>query len=137
MIVIDQVPICKSLLDSVKEAHSRYHVDQEKLQQLLKQKDEAQAAAKLLKDKEVLLIEKEQKLIDERNNLQSELNNASRMLDEGNSRLDVAVATKNFHDIEVAQLLISSANKKLDSLKTQLNDNTEEMNQLRKKIKND
>ena len=59
----------------------------------------------------MLLIEKEQKLIDERNNLQSELNNASRMLDEGNSRLAVAVATKNFNDIEVAQLMISGAYK--------------------------
>ena len=80
-------------------------------------------------------MKKEQKLIDERHNLQSESDNASRMLDEGNSRLEAAVATENFNDIEVTQLRISGANKKRDSLKTQLNDNTEEMNQLRKKMK--
>ena len=57
------------------------------------------------------------------------------MLDEGNSRLASAVATKNFGDIEVAQLLIGGANKKLDMLKTQLNENSEHMNQLRKKVK--
>jgi hypothetical protein len=105
------------------------------MQQLLKEKEEAQAAVKLLKDKELLLIEKEQKLIDERNILQRELDNASKMLEEGNSRLGTAVATKNFGDIEVAQLLIGGASKKLDVLKTQLNDNTEQMNQLRKKVK--
>jgi type II secretory pathway component PulF len=105
------------------------------MQQLLKEKEEAQAAVKLLKDKELLLVEKEQKRIDERNILQHELDNASKMLDEGNSRLEVAVATKNFGDIEVAQLLIGGANKKLDALKTQLNDNSEQMNQLRKKVK--
>ena len=66
----------------------------------------------------MLLIEKEQKFIDEHNNVQSELDNVSRMLDEDSSRLEVAVTTKNFNGIEVAQLLISGANKKLDSLKT-------------------
>jgi hypothetical protein len=82
-----------------------------------------------------LLVEKEQKSIDERNILQHKLDNASKMLDEGNSCLEVAVATKNFGDIEVAQLLIGGANKKLDGLQTQLNDNSEQMNQLRKKVK--
>jgi hypothetical protein len=57
------------------------------------------------------------------------------MLDEGNSRLEVAAATKNFGDIEMAQLLIGGANKKLGALKTQLNDNSKQMNQLRKKVK--
>ncbi|CAF4482456.1 unnamed protein product [Rotaria sp. Silwood2] len=35
-----------SLLDSVKEAKSRYHADQEKMQRFLKEKEEAEAAAK-------------------------------------------------------------------------------------------
>ncbi|CAF4553885.1 unnamed protein product [Rotaria sp. Silwood2] len=133
--MVHEVPICKGLLDSVKDAHSRHHADQEKMQRLIKEKEEAESAAKLLKDRELLLIEKEQKLIDERNVLQRELDNASKMLDEGNSRLEAAVATKNFGDIEVAQLLIGGANKKLDALKTQLNYNSERMNQLRKKVK--
>ena len=64
------------------------------------------AAAKSLKDKELLIIEREQKLIDEQKALQKELDSASKMLDEGNSRLEAAVAIKNFGDIEVAQLLI-------------------------------
>ena len=57
------------------------------------------------------------------------------MRDVGNSRLEVAVAIKNFDDIELAQLFIGDANKKLDALKTQLNDNSEQMNLLRKKVK--
>ncbi len=38
-------------------------------------------------------------------------------------------------NIEVTQLIIGGANKKLDALKTQLNDDSEQMNQLRKKVK--
>ncbi|CAF3008436.1 unnamed protein product [Rotaria sp. Silwood2] len=129
------VPICKSLLDNVKEAYSRYRIDQEKIQKLIKEKEELETAAKLLKTQELLLVEKEQKLIDERKLLQHELNNASKMLDEGNSRLEAAVATKNFDNVEVAQLLIGGANKKLDVLRAQLSNNSDQLNQLRKKMK--
>ena len=44
----------------------------------------------------MLSVEKGQNLIDEPKILQHELDNASKMLDEGNSRLEAAVANKNF-----------------------------------------
>ena len=81
------------------------------------------------------MVEKEQNLIDQRKILQDDLENASKMLNEGNSRLEAAVATKNFAGVEMAQLLIGGAKKKLDVLKTQLGDNSDQMNQLRKKLK--
>ncbi|CAF4128443.1 unnamed protein product [Rotaria magnacalcarata] len=132
---VHEVPICKGLLDNVKEAHSRCQVDQERKQRILKEKEAIEAAAKLTKNKELILVEKEQNLIDQHKILQEDLENASKMLNEGNSRLEAAVATKNFAGVEMAQLLIGGAKKKLDVLKTQLGDNTDQMNQLRKKLK--
>ena len=43
--------------------------------------------------------------------------------------------TENFAGVEMAQLLVGSAKKKLDVLKKQLGDNSNQMNQLRKKLK--
>ncbi|CAF1600791.1 unnamed protein product, partial [Rotaria magnacalcarata] len=101
------VPICKGLLDNVKEAHSRYQVDQEKkTQRILKEKEAIAAASKLTKNKELILVEKLQNLLDQRKILQEDLENASKMFNEGNSRLDAAVATKNFAGVAMAQLLI-------------------------------
>ena len=52
------------------------------------------AAAKLTKNKELVLVEKEQNLIDQRKILQEDLENSSKMLDEGNSRLEATVTPK-------------------------------------------
>ncbi|CAF2069945.1 unnamed protein product [Rotaria magnacalcarata] len=87
-----------------------------------------------MKNKELGLVEKEQNLIDQRKILQEDLENTSKMLNEGNSRLGATVTTKNFAGVEKAQLLIGGAKKKLDVLKTQLGDNSDQINQLRKKI---
>ncbi|CAF1656657.1 unnamed protein product [Rotaria magnacalcarata] len=104
---VHEVPICKGLLDNVKEAHSRYQVDQEKkTQRILKEKEAIAAASKLTKNKELILVEKLQNLLDQRKILQEDLENASKMFNEGNSRLDAAVATKNFAGVAMAQLLI-------------------------------
>ncbi|MCC7160048.1 MAG: hypothetical protein IT281_11020 [Ignavibacteria bacterium] len=81
------------------------------------------------------MVEKEQNLIDQRKILQGDLENSSKMLNEGNSRLEATFSTKNFAGFEMAQLLIGGAKKKLDVLKTQLGDNSDQMNQLRKKLK--
>ncbi|CAF4969595.1 unnamed protein product, partial [Rotaria magnacalcarata] len=126
---VHEVPICKGLLDNVKEAHSRYQVDQEKkTQRILKEKEAIAAASKLTKNKELILVEKLQNLLDQRKILQEDLENASKMFNEGNSRLDAAVATKNFAGVAMAQLLIGGAKKKLAVLKTQLGDNNDQMN---------
>lgn len=105
------------------------------MQQLLKERKEAEDVSKSLQAEQLLLAEKEQQLVEERKALQHELNNASKMLDEGNSRLQAAMATKNFDAVEVAQLLIGGASTKLDLLKTQLGNNSDQTNQLRKKMK--
>ncbi|CAF3854536.1 unnamed protein product, partial [Rotaria magnacalcarata] len=129
---VHKVPICKGLLDNVEEAHSRYQVDQEITQRILEKKEAIVAAAKLTKHKELVLVGKEQNLIGRRKILQEDLENVSKMLNEGNSRLEATVATKNFAGVEMAQLLIGGAKKKLDVLKTQLGDNSDQMNQLKK-----
>ncbi|CAF3564437.1 unnamed protein product [Rotaria socialis] len=81
---VHEVPICKGLHDNVKEAHSRYQVDQEITQRILKEKEAIVAAAKLTKNKQLFLVEKEQNLIDQRKILQEDLENSSKMLNEGN-----------------------------------------------------
>ncbi|CAF3962613.1 unnamed protein product [Rotaria magnacalcarata] len=53
-----KVPICKGLLDNVEEAHSRYQVDQEITQRILGEKGAIVAAAKLTKNKELVLVKK-------------------------------------------------------------------------------
>ncbi|CAF2097297.1 unnamed protein product [Rotaria magnacalcarata] len=91
-------------------------------------KEAIAAASKLTKNKELILVEKLQNLLDQRKILQEDLENASKMFNEGNSRLDAAVATKNFAGVAMAQLLIGGAKKKLAVLKTQLGDNNDQMN---------
>jgi hypothetical protein len=66
-----------------------------------------------------------------------ELDKAAKLLDEGNSRLAAAVVSKNFHDIEVAQLLISNATKKLDTGKVPTCSSIDQINQLRKKLRSE
>ncbi len=74
-------------------------------------------------------------LCDKHIEIQLEFGKAAKMLDEGNTRLAAAAISKTFHNVEVAQLLIGNATKKLDSLKAQLSSNTDQINQLRKKAK--
>ena len=103
---------------SVKEAHSRYRSDQEKQQrqqQLLKDQMAVDATAKSLAENQQIMIEKEDKLIAEQKCLQLELDKAAKVVAEGNTLLAAAVVHKNVHDVEVTQLLISNASKKLDT----------------------
>ncbi|CAF4627421.1 unnamed protein product [Rotaria socialis] len=103
-------------------------IKKKKTQRILKEKEAIAAASKLTKNKELILVEKLQNLLDQRKILQEDLENASKMFNEGNSRLDAAVATKNFAGVAMAQLLIGGAKKKLAVLKTQLGDNNDQMN---------
>ncbi|CAF1525367.1 unnamed protein product [Rotaria sordida] len=129
------VSITPSLLDSVKNAYSRYRTDQERQQQLQKEKEIADYAAKSAKNKDELLVEKELDLLEKQKLLQGELNNATRLLEEGDQRLKAAIDAKNFYEIETAGILIDSSKKKLMAINTEIVQNNDALNQLRKKFK--
>ncbi|CAF1095313.1 unnamed protein product [Adineta steineri] len=112
-----EVSITKNLLDSVRNAHSRYCMDLEKQQE------------KLLTKKRIFT---EQQLT---NDLYKNLIHIQKMIDEGTERLRKAILSKDFQDIGIAQLLIQDENKKLAIINKQISINNEQSNQLRKKQK--
>ena len=71
-------------------------------------------------------------LIDERT---KELTNATKMLEEGSARLVAAINNKKLDDIGTTEVLVTAANAKLAVLKTQLIENSENLNRLRKQQK--
>ena len=81
------------------------------------------------------MIEKESDLLEKQKALQVELNNAKRLLEEGDQRLKVAIDAKNFYEIETAGILIESGKKKLMTINTEIVQNSDALNQLRKKMK--
>jgi hypothetical protein len=126
-----EVPITKDLLDSVRSAHSRYCVDLEKQREesITKNKIEEEQTTKHL------LIEKENDLFDEQTGLHKNLTDIHKIIDEGAERLAKAISSKNFQEIETAQLLIERGNNKLAVTNTQMVYNDNQINQLRKKQK--
>jgi len=126
-----EVPITKDLLDCVRDAHSRYCIDLEKQRQELlnKKKIEEDQTTKNL------FIEKENNLYDEQKNIQKSLTNIQKLIDEGTERLAKAISSKDFKEIETAQLLIEGGNKKLAVTNTQIVHNNNQLSQLRKKQK--
>ena len=126
-----EVPITKALLDCVRNAHSRYCTDLEKRQHKLTKKD-----IEKKQTENDLSIEKQNDLFDEQNSLHKSLMNIQKTIDEGTERLTNAISSKNFKEIEIAQLLIEDGNKKLAMTNTQINYNSSQLNQLRKKRKN-
>lgn len=58
------------------------------------------------------------------------------MLEEGSTRLMKAVVDGVFDDISMAELLVTTANRKWVVLKNQLIENSDSLNRLRKKQKN-
>lgn len=127
----------KALLESIEQAYFRYSTDQEKTQQMLKEKEALTASVQLLKENELRLLETEQKLVEEQKSLQNELDNASKMLDEANWRLQAAITAKNFGDIKTAHLLIESVSKKMGFLRTQLRGNSDYLSEIRKQLKHE
>ena len=81
------------------------------------------------------MTEKESDLLEKQKILQVELNNATRLLEEGDQRLKVSIDAKNFYEIETARILIESGKKKLMSINTEIVQNNDALNQLRKKMK--
>ena len=61
--------------------------------------------------------------------------NATKMLEEGSTRLAISLNNKAFDDVGTAEVLVAAANAKLTVLKTQLLENNEKLNQMRKKQK--
>ena len=127
-----EVPITKNLLDCIRDAHSRYSIDLEKQREELLNKEK-------MNDDEIqknnLFIEKENNLYDEQKYLHKNLIDIQKLIDEGTERLAKAILTKDFKEIEIAQLLIDGGNKKLAIINTQIFHNNNQLNQLRKKQK--
>jgi hypothetical protein len=126
-----EVPITKDLLGCIRDAHSRYCNDLEKQRKELlnKEKIEDDQTTKNL------FIEKENGLYDEQNYLHKSLTNIQKLIDEGTERLAKAISSKDFKEIETAQLLIEGGNKKLAVTNTQIVYNNNQLSQLRKKQK--
>ncbi|CAF3558690.1 unnamed protein product [Rotaria socialis] len=126
-----EVQITKALIDSVRDAHSRYCIDLEKRQ------GEVLAKASLEKEQieKDIANEKKKDLYDEQNSLHKSLTNIQQMIDEGTERLAKAVSSKHFEEIETALLLIEGGSKKLATTNTHIIYNTNQINQLRKKQK--
>ena len=127
--------VCVSLrifLSNVREAYSRYTKDNEQQQKWLKNGDEANGkrARDVVREE---LEEKENQLLNEQKTLQEELNKATKMLEEGSTRLAKAISDREFHEICVAEVLVTAANAKLAVLKNQSIENSESLNRLRKK----
>ena len=126
-----EVPITKGLLDSVRDAHARYCTDLEKQREELvmrKRKEEERTEKELFRERENCLY-------DEQNCLYANLTNIQKLIDEGAERLAKAVPSKDFKEIETAQLLIEGGSKKLALTNTQIGHNNIQLNQLRKKQK--
>lgn len=126
-----EVPITKGLLDSVRDAHSRYCIDLEKQQEkvLIKKKIDDEQTTKNL------VIEKETNLYGEQKCLYKNLTNIQKMINEGAERLGKAILSKDFEEIGTAQLLIEGGNKNLAVTNTQIVHNNNQLSQLRKKQK--
>lgn len=119
-----EVPITKDLLEYVRNAHSKYCQDLEKQRQQTEVKrkfDEQQ--------------ENEKHLYDEQISLHKDLANIQKLFDEGTERLAKALTSKDFKEIETAQLLIEGGKKKLAQTNIQISENNSHLNQLRTKHK--
>jgi hypothetical protein len=128
------VPTTSILLSNVREAYSRYTKDNEQQQKLLNNGDDANGKRTRDVEREEL-EEKENQLLNEQKTLQEELNKATKMLEEGSIRLAKATIDREFHEISVAEVLVTAANAKLVVLKNQLIENSDSLNRLRKKQK--
>ncbi|CAF1297097.1 unnamed protein product [Rotaria sp. Silwood1] len=131
---VHMVPTTATLISNVQEAHSRYIKDNEEQQKLIKSIDVVNG--KRASDAEhERLEENEIELLNKQKNLQQELMNATKMLEEGSVRLATALSNKTFDDVGTAEVLVTAANAKLAVLKTQLIENNENLNRMRKKQK--
>ncbi len=129
-----KVPTTSTLLSDVQQAHSRYIKDVEEQQNLIKKIDIVQGKRNSDAEDEQSK-QKEIDLIDEQKSLQQELIIATKMLEEGSTRLATALSNKAFDDVGTAEVLVTAANAKLAILRTQLIENNENLNRMRKKQK--
>lgn len=129
-----KVPTTNALISNVQEAHSRYvkyNAEQQKLMKTIDAvngKRAAEAEHESMEENEIELLNKQK-------HLQQELVNATKMLEEGSTRLATALSSKAFDDVGTAEVLIAAANAKLTVLNTQLIENNESLNRMRKKQK--
>ena len=129
-----KVRTTSTLLSNVQEAYSRYAKDIEQQQKLTKNIDVMNG--KWASDVQHEQSEEEENgLINGQKTLQEELTKATKMLEEGSTRLVAAMNNREFNEIDIAEVLVTAANARLAVLKNQLIENSENLNQLRKKQK--
>jgi hypothetical protein len=126
-----EVPITKTLLESVRNAHAKYCQDLEKQRKECEDKKRMEEEQQIEKN----FLQKENGLYDEQTCLHKNLTTIQKLIDEGTERLAKAISNKDFKEIETAQLLTEGGNKKLGLTNTQINFNNNQLNQLRKKLK--
>ena len=116
-------------MDNVKKKHvcSRYRTDQESEQQLQKDKEIADHAAQLAKNKDEHTVEKAPDLLEKQKALQVELNNGTRSLEESDQRLKTTIEIKNFFEIETIRIFIESG-KKLMAVNIEIVQNNDALN---------
>lgn len=126
-----EVQITKNLLDCIRDAHSRYNSDLERQKQDMLNK-------KIIDNEPIqmnLSFEKENDFYNEQNYLYQNLTNIQKLIDEGTERLGKAISSKDFQEIETAQLLIEDGNKRLADTNTQISQNNNQIYHLKKKQK--
>jgi hypothetical protein len=97
-----EVPITKGLLDSLRDAHSRYCIDLEKQQHesSIKKNIEEERTTNNLR------VEEENNLYDEQKFLHKNLSNIQKMIDEGTERLAKAILKKNLKILKQLNYLL-------------------------------
>ncbi|CAF1177082.1 unnamed protein product [Rotaria sordida] len=130
------VPATAALLSNVQEAYSCYIKDNEEQQKLIKNIDVVNVT-RAFDTKHERLEENEIELLNEQKNLKQELLNATKMLEERSTRLATALNNKASDDVGTAEALVTAANAKLAVLKTQLIQNNENLNRMRKNRENE
>jgi hypothetical protein len=131
---IFKVPTTSTMISNVQEAYSRYAKYNEQ-QQKASEKNVVVNGKRAADVEGERLQEKENQLINEQKKLQDELNQATKMLEEGTFRLSAALNNGKLNDIGTAEVLVTAANSKLTVLKSQMIENSENLNRLRKKQK--
>jgi len=133
-----QVPVTKSMLESVRQAHRKYKADRDAKQEMEKQKLKKEAEEKeqqKAKDQMELQKTEEKKLREQKDRLLLDLKTADKLVAEANERLKKALASKSQRMVEIcaAQALLESGHNKLSQTNSSLEKLEKKLSQCRKR----
>ena len=141
---IDDIPITKGMLSSVRLAHSKYkeRIEAEKADALLleakrkedaqKQKEEKEKREKQQHEKRKL-NDKEKEVKKSEAELKIDMERANQIFDEANDRLVKAIKNKDFKEINLAQSLLDVARSNLQKIRVAMDKCMEDRNDIGKK----